>query len=241
MIDFGIIAAGTGSRIKAEGSNLPKPLQEIEGVPMIGRLVKMMENCGAGSVSVVINSDMPEVEGYLNTLVPEMNCTLRFVSTKTPSSFHTFCELIKIMNPEDKFVVTTVDTIFDSKAFQGYVECFTNVPERIDGLMGVTSYIDDESPLYVKTTAHDRIISGFTDIPDTGTKYVSAGVYGLRSSALPVLRECVASGISRMRNFQRKLVEAGLRLEAYDMGMVVDIDHLSDIQKANRFLAERKM
>ena len=41
---------------------------------------------------------------------------------------------------------------------------------------------------------------------------------------------------SRMRNFQRALLADGLRLEAYPFSKVFDIDHASDITKAEQFL-----
>jgi hypothetical protein len=40
-----------------------------------------------------------------------------------------------------------------------------------------------------------------------------------------------------MRNFQRALVTDGLRLKAYPFSKVLDIDHASDIKKAEDFLA----
>ena len=236
MIDFGIIAAGDGNRIKEEGSLLPKPLVDIEGEPMIGRLVSLMEKSGASSVSIIVNSDMPEVWDYLQKLQPTLGCTLKMISKKTPSSMHSFYELVNLMKPEDKFVITTVDTIFRAQDFKKYVEHFINAPKDLDGLMGVTSYIDDEKPLYVETENDSRILA-YNDSATPGVKFVSAGIYGLRQSALPVLQACIDSGVNRMRNFQRKLVEKGLKLDAFNLGKVLDVDHLGDIEKANAFLS----
>lgn len=235
MIDFGIIAAGDGNRIKEEGSLLPKPLVPIEGRPMILRLIEIMEESGANSVSIILNSDMPEVLQYVRDIVPSRKCELKLISKKTPSSMHSFYELMNVMKPQDKFVITTVDTIFKSEDFKKYVEFFRNSPKEIDGVMGVTSYIDDEKPLYVKTGEHDTI-TAFEDTATEGVKFVSAGIYGLRQSAIPVLQNCINTGVNRMRNFQRNLVEAGLDLKAYNLGKVLDVDHLADIEKANRFL-----
>jgi hypothetical protein len=39
-----------------------------------------------------------------------------------------------------------------------------------------------------------------------------------------------------MRNFQRALVADGLQLKAYPFSKVLDIDHASDIEKAEAFL-----
>lgn len=236
MIDFGIIAGGDGNRIKEEGSKLPKPLVEIEGQPMIGRLISMMEKCGANSVTVLVNSDMPEVCDYLQQLVPLRKCTLKFFTAKTPSSMHSFYELLKVMQPDDKFIITTVDTIFREEDFNKYVSAFQNASKDIDGVMGVTPYIDDEKPLYVDSESDGRI-TAYLDSPREGVRYVSAGVYGLRNNVMPILQECIEKDMTRMRNFQRRLIEKGLFLKAFDMGKVLDIDHLSDIAKADAFLS----
>ena len=42
--------------------------------------------------------------------------------------------------------------------------------------------------------------------------------------------------MSRMRNFQRQLVAEGLRLEAYSIPKILDVDHRDDIAKAEAFL-----
>ena len=46
-------------------------------------------------------------------------------------------------------------------------------------------------------------------------------------------------GESRMRNFQRALIKDGLNLKAYKFSKVLDIDHKSDIAKAEEFLKEK--
>ena len=235
MIDFGIIAAGDGNRIKEEGSILPKPLLEIQDKPMIGRLISLMEDCGANSISIIVNSDMPDVAEYLDTLRGHLECGLKVALRKTESSMHTMHELLKLMQPQDKFIVTTVDTIFHGEDFFPYVNEFKKDSFSLDGLMGVTDFIDDEKPLYVDVDSKMQI-TGYLDIPHDNIRYVSAGIYGLRPSAIPVLEECVAKGVTRMRNFQRALIENGLKLDAYNLGKVIDVDHFSDIEKADIFL-----
>ena len=79
----------------------------------------------------------------------------------------------------------------------------------------------------------DMMIKGFHDLQD-GCRYVSAGIYALKSVALDVLKGCLDSGQTRMRYFQRQLLEAGLRLKAFDMEQVVDVDHVSDVQRAQQ-------
>lgn len=82
-------------------------------------------------------------------------------------------------------------------------------------------------------------ITAFCDKPFPGVEYISGGVYGLRRSAIPVLEDCMAKGVARMRNYQRALVEAGLKLRAYPFPKIVDVDHAGDIATAEAFLNDR--
>lgn len=151
---------------------------------------------------------------------------------------HSFAELSGMMPAEGKFVLTTVDTIFRREDFARYVARF-ETEEGIDALMAVTSHIDDEKPLYVATDAEMRVTQ-FSDTAAEDIHFVSGGIYGLTPPALGVLHRCLHDGVSRMRNFQRRLLTDGLRVKAYDMGTILDVDHASDISKADNFLSEEK-
>ena len=234
-MNFGIIAAGEGSRLVQEGVSLPKPFVDIDGRPMIGRLIDIFESLGAECISVIVNSQMTEVAEFLRELRPRMSACLELVVKTTPSSMHSFYELGKLLRGKGRFVLTTVDTVFRSEDFQRYVDAFADAPAEVEGMMAVTRYIDDEKPLYVETDA-DMYITAFLDHPREGVRYISGGIYGLDSRSIDVLDRCLAEGMSRMRNFQRALVGAGLRLKAYDMGKVIDVDHAGDIEKARRFI-----
>lgn len=234
-MNFGIIAAGEGRRLAQEGVEKPKPLVELEGTPMIGRLIGMFAALGAGRVSVIVNEQMPEVAAYLENIAPTLPMPLDIVVKSTPSSMHSFHELGRLLRGHGRFVVTTVDTIFRRDDFACYVEAFENAPAEVDGMMAVTRYVDDEKPLYVETDEEMDILA-FRDTPWPEAEFVSGGIYGLDSGALDVLDGCLECGTQRMRNFQRALVAAGMRLKAYDMGKIIDVDHASDIAKAEEFI-----
>jgi len=149
------------------------------------------------------------------------------------------------LNLSTPFVLTTVDTIFREEEFGNYISAFKQVlAEGGDGMMGVTDYIDDEKPLYVETVGQGSSewprISNFLDTCDH-PHYISGGIYGLTPRAINTLNACIERGESRMRNFQRALIRDGLQLRAYCFSKVLDIDHASDIQKAEAFLQGNKV
>lgn len=234
-MNFGIIAAGQGSRLAHEGVVLPKPLVSINGRPMIGRLIDLFVACGAESLTIIVNEEMTEVADYLSAIAPSLPCPLNLIIKSTPSSMHSFYEVAKRLRGKGRYIVTTVDTIFRENDFRPYADAFSRASRDVDGMMAVTSFIDDEKPLYVATDNNDRI-TAFLDNPREDVRFISGGIYGLGESALPVLEKCLNDGVHRMRNYQRALVNAGLNLQAFDLGKIVDVDHASDIESAQEFL-----
>lgn len=235
-MNYAIIAAGEGSRLVQEGVKLPKPLVDLDGRPMIGRLIDIFMNHNPESLSIIVNEQMTEVADYLCSRSYPVG--MRLTVKSTPSSMHSFWEVSRDFAP-GKFVLTTVDTIFREDDFARYVEAWENDADGCDGYMTVTPFIDDEKPLYVATDADNRI-TGFLDSFEDGVRYVSGGVYGLTSpGALDVLRRCIDGGVSRMRNYQRALVDAGLKLRAWPVEKIVDVDHAGDIATARAFIASR--
>lgn len=230
-MNYAIIAAGEGSRLAQEGVAKPKPLVDICGEPMIGRLINLFCRCNAESISIIVNEQMTEVREYIESL--SLDIPLNLVVKTTPSSMHSFFELSRVI-PKGRFCLTTVDTIFREQDFRPYIEAM-EADERYDGMMAVTDYIDDEKPLYVQTD-DDLNITAFRDERYDGAKYISGGIYALNEKAIDVLADCMERGVARMRNFQRALVDAGLRLKAYPMGKILDVDHAGDIEKTENFI-----
>lgn len=229
---FAIIAAGEGSRLSQEGVALPKPLVQLNGVAMIDRLVHIFAQNGAEEVVVIINNEIEQTKAYVTRMKERAEVPLRVVIKTTPSSMHSFYELSPYLK-DDRFCLTTVDTIFREKEFASFIEAFKKSDK--DGMMAVTDYIDDEKPLYISTDDSMRI-TGFHDTAVSGCKYISGGIYCLTPKAIGTLERCMSKGMSRMRNFQRELIAEGLWLDAYPFSKILDVDHASDIIKAETFL-----
>lgn len=231
-MNYAIIAAGEGSRLAQEGVAKPKPLVELQGEPMIGRLINVMIRCNAESISIIVNEHMSEVRQYLESL--KLPIPLNLVVKTTPSSMHSFWHLSQVI-PEGKFCLTTVDTIFREQDFKAYIDAF-EADKTHDGMWAVTPFVDDEKPLWVDVD-DEMSITAFRDKRWDGAKYVSGGIYAMTDKAFDVLDQCIEQGISRMRNFQRALVDAGHHLQAYSIDKIVDVDHADDIATAEAFLA----
>ena len=231
-MNFAIIAAGDGSRLAQEGVKSPKPLIRINGEIMIERLVRIFLKAGASSVIIIVNDKTKETRLALESMAEKY--PIRLVVKSTPSSMHSFYELSPHIT-DDRFCLTTVDTIFKEEEFLAYIDRFRQ--SDADGIMAVTDFIDDEKPLYISTN-ENMDITAFKDRQENDCNYISGGIYCLKVKALDTLRKCMAEGKSHMRNFQRELLSDGMHLKAYPFSKILDIDHASDIEKAETFLKQ---
>jgi Nucleoside-diphosphate-sugar pyrophosphorylase involved in lipopolysaccharide biosynthesis/translation initiation factor 2B, gamma/epsilon subunits (eIF-2Bgamma/eIF-2Bepsilon) len=229
---FAIISAGEGSRLAKEGIQQPKPLVPLNGIAMIDRLIDIFMKNDATSIAVIINNENTQTKEHLVEL--QKKYPLEVVIKSTPGSMHSFYELMPLLKG-DKFCLTTVDTIFDEAEFTAYIENFKASED--DGFMAVTDFVDDESPLYI--AANDSLdITGYYDAKTPECNYISGGIYCLSPSCLDTLQHCMDNGMTRMRQYQRALVEEGKKLKAYPFRKILDVDHADDIAKAEAFLKE---
>jgi len=232
-MNYAIIAAGEGSRLAKEGFKLPKPMVTLYGEMLIDRLIGIFMRNNAEKIMIIINEESAALESHLSDL--SLTLPIQIVKKSTPSSLHSVYELLGSDPELEAICLTTTDTVFKEEEFTAYIEEFTK-NESLGGLMAVTSFIDDESPLYV-TIDEAENITAFTDKNTTQTSFVSGGIYCLRKDAIGLVSEAVNGGVSRMRNFQRQLLESGIHLKAYPFSKIVDVDHVQDIKTAELFLS----
>lgn len=231
---YAIIAAGEGSRLTEEGYSGLKPMIQIKGKMIIDRLIDIFINNSATSIIIIINEKSEALQKHLQDST--FNIPIQLFIKNTESSLHSFYEILKLKNNDEEFCLSTIDTIFNETEFSLFIDTF-HMNDAVDGLMAVTSFIDDESPLYVNFNSERRITS-FTDIPTPSSLFVSGGIYCFRKEALKVVHESIGKGVARMRNLQRELLNNDLALKAFPFSKIIDIDHVADIAKAEAFLNE---
>ena len=151
---YAILAGGHGSRFVKEGVATPKPMIEVMGQPMIGRLVELLQNCGAETISIAANPRMEGFIPYLESLRAKYgNVVINPVITE-----NSYESLLAATNCLDgKFIGMTVDTIFPLGEFRAYAKAVEEMAAD-ESVMGLTRYIDDESPLYARINGKGEII-----------------------------------------------------------------------------------
>lgn len=214
-MNYVILAAGQGSRLK---NVAPKPLAEVGGKTLLHRLLGIIDDYG--NTTVVANAAIPAIAASLPP-------TVKVIEANTPSAAHTL-HIGTHSAASVPTIAVTVDSFFTKEDFDAFRKAFEATDA--DALMGVTTYIDDEAPLYVEVA--DGNITAFSDF--ASSRFVSAGVYGLSAAALEAIPDAIAKGVNGLRELQRSLLLKGLDVKAFDMGTVIDIDRPEDLESARK-------
>lgn len=231
---YAILAAGEGSRL---GSVSAKPLVTINGKTLSERMLEIIaRRPDVQSVSIICNSEKPEIEAHLRSL--KLPFELNIIPAHTPSAAHSLEIVTRDIPRDEKLVGLTVDTVFELQDFNDYLDAFAAM-EGHDVLMGVTRFVDDEKPLYVEV-GEDNKINAFGDFPTDAAEHVSAGIYGLGPAARDVMDRAISIGVNGLRELQRALLLCGLDVRAHEMGKVFDVDRPHDLIEAREFIEQQE-
>lgn len=225
----GIIAAGHGTRLQTAGVTTPKPLLKIGGRPLIARTIDGAKAAGASSIAVIVNAETDRVRRFLES--EDFGITIEIVQRTTASSAESFLALRPLLEPAP-FLLLTVDAVLAPTALPTLVARAAQLPDAA-GVLGVTTFVDDERPLWARLDASGRIRT-LGDRADA--RHVTAGVYFLKPLVYSLVDAEPSREWSGFRVFLATLVERGYHLYGHDIGASIDVDRPEDIAAAERLL-----
>ncbi len=224
-IKGGVIAAGHGTRFKDKGVETHKALLNVAGKPLLAWTLAQFVEAGVEDLTIIFNEyNAPDCMDYLRENFPELNIDI--VVKTTASSFESFCEVSGRIGPHPR-LITAIDSIYRRGKLREFLRAAEEYPPGAMAL-GVTSFIDDEKPLYVELGPDRSILS----LGREKSGWVTSGAYWMPPLALPSPEK-----FSALRHFLIDAIESGTPAYAFDMGKSVDVDRPADIQTAEAFLA----
>src|SRR5678815_4540001 len=121
ITDAVVLMAGAGSRLRASGETLPKPLIPISGRPLICHIVAGLEKVGVRNLHVVVGADGEKLVAALRPLIPP---AMRLAAIPNPgwqkqNGISVLCAEGKVKEP---FFLTMGDHLFDDSILRGVIE-----------------------------------------------------------------------------------------------------------------------
>jgi NDP-sugar pyrophosphorylase family protein len=216
----GIIAAGDGRRLRAEGYAMPKPLVPVAGVPLLARVIENFLAAGVTSLVVIVNEEARECRDWIHARFPDLD--VEVIVRSTPSSLASFFAVNERLGA-GRALLSTVDAWCRPADFVRFVEAALRRPPEAS-VLAVTWPLPDDNPLWVEVDAASRVRA----LGGPGGTHVTAGMYLLSERA----RTAAPPPLGRLREFLGWLHRAGEPIYAETIEHVVDVDHGSDVARA---------
>ena len=229
-MNLAIIGAGESSRLKEEGLNVPKHLITVNGEYLIDRIIRIGYENGFQKVYCIINTKEKELQKHL--LEENFKIPVELIVKDTESSMHSLFVLSPFLLNES-FCLATTDSIFLENEFSGFIK-YSSSLEDVNGVLAVTQFIDDEKPLCAALDEQNMILN-FSD-DKNGYNWATGGIYYFSPKIFDQMPIALETGVTRLRNFLRLLADRGYKLKAFPFSKIIDVDHISDVKKAEIFL-----
>src|SRR5437763_15493574 len=121
----GIIAAGAGSRLRADGYHASKPMVQVAGRPLIEHALDRFRAAGIHRLTVIINDESDDCRRWLAAHGGDLDLDL--IVRTTPSSYASF-QLVADRLDRAPAVITTIDGVMPREDFRAYVMTAAGFP-----------------------------------------------------------------------------------------------------------------
>ena len=195
MIDHAVVlAAGTGTRIRAAGSELPKPLHVVGGVTLLRRTLMTLAAAGARRATVVVGYQRERIKDAIEQDAADYRSAGLEVGLATNPDYER-SNGISVLAARDQvpagFLLSMADHVYDvavarlaAAADLGRADLYLCVDERIDEV-----YDPDDA---TKVRTRDGFI---VDIGKTLPDYdcIDCGVFAASAALFDALAETLAA------------------------------------------------
>jgi NDP-sugar pyrophosphorylase family protein len=230
IIQGGIIAAGHGTRLRADGYRVSKPMVPVAGRPLIELTLDRFRAVGIRRLTIIINDTSDDCRQWLRDHAGEFEFDL--IVRTTPSSYASF-QVVANRLVGAPAVITTIDAVMPASDFCNFVKSAAGLARNVVAL-GLSTHIDGENPLWATLDPAEGRIRRLGGSHGT---HVTAGLYWLpaQGPAQP------ASSFARLRDYLAWLVAERQPVCGIVLPCVFDIDSGRDIAvaEAAEFVGER--
>lgn len=230
----GIIAAGDGSRLKADFPQTIKPLLPIRGIPLVHWTSSSLISAGSNNIAILFNSKATAARDYLESrhwpvhwdfIVADTSCSwesFRLISHRLAAS----CE---------QFLISTVDALIPADEISRFARtALAALPnDKPAAALAVTCFVEDEKPLWADLDETGRITAFGSS--SRQRKFVTCGLYAL--NRLLVERMPEAQAYDSLRAYWGTLLNENVSLYGLPLTKTVDVDRPEDVATAEEFVA----
>ncbi len=229
-MDAIIMAGGKGLRLKPYTNDMPKPMLDLAGKPIIAHNIDRLIQYGVRNFYISVNYLKDKIKDYISKTYKNVNIT--FIEEETPLGTLGSASLIQKFVHDDVLVMNA--DILTNIDFEDF---YTNYKNFNDDMTIATFNIKIDIPYAVLETSNKQIIS-FEEKP-TYTYYSNAGIYLVRKDYLKKIPKNVSYDTIDLMNdliaSKKKVSHFPIRGYWLDIGSVANYSKAKDDIKFVKF------
>jgi UDP-N-acetylglucosamine diphosphorylase / glucose-1-phosphate thymidylyltransferase / UDP-N-acetylgalactosamine diphosphorylase / glucosamine-1-phosphate N-acetyltransferase / galactosamine-1-phosphate N-acetyltransferase len=228
-----ILAAGRGTRMRELTNEVPKPMVEVHGKPILQYILEGLTSSGIGQALIVVGYRKEAIQDYFGD-GRRFGLQLEYVEQVTQDGTGRVVALAKPYCQDQPFLLLYGDILVQAEVYKklrdlGPEEMLIAVKYLQDVSKGGAVYLDENFRLLDLREKHDAA--------GTETHWYNAGLYAFRSSIFPFIEklEKSARGEYELTDAIREMAQAGLKIKAVEIkGSWADVRDPEILQALNQ-------
>jgi UDP-N-acetylglucosamine diphosphorylase / glucose-1-phosphate thymidylyltransferase / UDP-N-acetylgalactosamine diphosphorylase / glucosamine-1-phosphate N-acetyltransferase / galactosamine-1-phosphate N-acetyltransferase len=229
-----ILAAGRGTRMRELTADLPKPMIEVRGKPVLQHIVEGMRDAGVSNFLIVVGYRADAVQNFFGD-GSRYKIDIRYATQIKQDGTGRVVDLAKTFVANSAFVLAYGDILVDRGSYKPIVD----LPDDAEALISVTRgedvskggavFLNERMEL---VDLHEKPKSGEATSP-----WYNAGLYAFRPSIFDFTAKLKPSprGEYELTDAIRELAQSGKKVQALElMGEWADVRDPEILARLNR-------
>jgi dTDP-glucose pyrophosphorylase len=233
-----ILAAGRGTRMRELTAELPKPMIEVRGRPVLQHIVEGLRDAGIGDLLLIVGYRADAVQDFFGD-GSRYNVATQYKTQTVQDGTGRVVELARDFAGNGPFVLAYGDILVAPANYKRLVdlpddvEAFLTVTRGEDVSKGGAVFLDDEMHLIDLREKSDR----WSGLSQDAVPFYNAGLYAFRPSIFDFTAKLKPSprGEYELTDAIRDLAQAGKKVKALELtGEWADVRDPEILAKLNR-------
>ena len=231
-----LLAAGRGTRMRELTIDLPKPMIEVRGKPVLQHIVEGLREAGARQFLIIVGYRADAVQHFFGD-GSRYNIGIQYATQTVQDGTGRVVDLARNFAGDSPFVLSYGDILVDPANYKRLVD----VPHDIEAIISVTRGEDVSKGGAVFVNEHMELVDLREKVKSGGptSPWYNAGVYAFRPSIFEFTAKLKPSprGEYELTDAIRALAQSGKKVKALELtGEWADVRDPEILAKLNQKL-----
>jgi dTDP-glucose pyrophosphorylase len=229
-----ILAAGCGTRMRELTAELPKPMIEVRGKPVLQHIIEGLHDAGVRQFLIVVGYRADAVRNFFSD-GSRFNISIQYATQAVQDGTGRVIDLSRDFVQQCPFILSYGDILVDAANYKRIV----NLPENMEAIVTVTrgEDVSKGGAVFVNDQMELVDLREKTKPGEPTSPWYNAGIYAFRPSIFDFTAKLKPSprGEYELTDAIRELAQSGKKVKAFELtGEWADVRDPEILARLNR-------